>query len=122
MKEPIFTGSATALVTPYGENGLDFDLLDAVLERQADSGTAALAVSATTGEAPVLSPSERAMLISFCSRRSAGRMKIIAGIGGNDTHAAAQAAREAEIQTFTENLRRVIRYAQQKAGGDIPPS
>ena len=97
MKEPIFTGSATALVTPYGENGLDFDLLDAVLERQADSGTAALAVSATTGEAPVLSPSERAMLISFCSRRSAGRMKIIAGIGGNDTHAAAQAAREAEI-------------------------
>ena len=31
-------------------------------------------------------------------------------------------AREAEIQTFTENLRRVIRYAQQKAGGDIPPS
>ena len=29
---------------------------------------------------------------------------------------------EAEIKTFTDNLRRVIKYAQQKAGGDIPPS
>lgn len=97
MKEPVFTGSATALVTPYGENGLDFDLLSAVLERQANGGTSALVVCATTGEAPVLSASERAMIISFCARQSAGRMKIIAGIGGNDTQSAAQAAREAEI-------------------------
>lgn len=97
MKEPVFTGSATALVTPYGEDGLDFDLLSAVLERQADSGTSALVVCATTGEAPVLTPSEKAMLISFCARQSAGRMKIIAGVGGNDTMSAAAAAREAEI-------------------------
>ena len=97
MKAPVFTGSATALVTPYGENGVDFDLLGTVLERQINGGTSAVAVCATTGEAPVLSASERTAIISFCARESAGRIKIIAGVGGNDTRAAAAAAREAEL-------------------------
>ena len=97
MKTPLFTGSATAIVTPYNEHGIDYALLETLIERQAENGTAALAVCATTGEAPVLTPSERAMMIGFCVRHAAGRMKIIAGIGGNDTAAAGDAARQAEI-------------------------
>ena len=97
MKTPVFTGSATALVTPYDETGVDYDLLEQIIERQAQAGTAALVVCATTGEAPVLTDRERAMLTGFCVRRAAGRMKVIVGIGGNNTHKASDAAREAEI-------------------------
>lgn len=97
MKQPVFTGSAAALVTPYDENGVDYGLLDRIIDRHAGSGTAALVVCATTGEAPVLTESERHLIISFCVRRTAGKMKVIAGIGGNDTEKAAVAAREAEI-------------------------
>ena len=77
MKTPLFTGSATAIVTPYNEHDIDYALLETLIERQAENGTAALAVCATTGEAPVLTPSERAMMIGFCVRHAAGRMKII---------------------------------------------
>ena len=97
MKIPVFTGSATALVTPYDENGVDYELLAQVIRRQADNGTAALVVCATTGESPVLTDSERAMITGFCVRESAGRMKVVVCVGGNDTRKAAAAAREAEV-------------------------
>jgi len=97
MKEPVFTGSATALVTPYDENGIDFDLLEKQIHRQAENGTSALVICATTGEAPVLTESERTLLTGFCVRSAAGRMKIVVGIGGNNSEKAAAAAREAEI-------------------------
>ena len=97
MKTPVFTGSAVALVTPYDENGIDFALLETLIERQAESGTSALVVCATTGEAPVLTDSERSLLTAFCVRAAAGRMKIIIGIGGNHTEKSASAAYEAEI-------------------------
>lgn len=97
MKEPVFTGSATALVTPYDENGIDYDLLAQNIQRQAENGTSALVVCATTGEAPALTDAERMLLIGFCAREAAGRMKIIAGVGGNHTERAAAAAREAQV-------------------------
>ena len=97
IKEPVFTGSATALVTPYDEEGVDFALLERVIERQADNGTSALVICATTGESPVLSDEERAMIIGFCVRQTAGRMKVIACVGGNNTRKACAAARQAEI-------------------------
>lgn len=97
MKEPVFTGSATALVTPYDENGIDYALLSQSIDRQAENGTAAIVVCATTGEAPVMSDEERMLLTGFCVRETAGRMKVIAGIGGNSTEKALAAAREAEV-------------------------
>lgn len=97
MKQPVFTGSATAIVTPYDQDGIDFALFEQLILRQAENGTAAIVVCATTGEAPVLSASERSMLISFAVRHAAGQMRVIAGIGGNDTEKALAAAREAEI-------------------------
>ena len=44
MKTPVFTGSATALVTPYGEDGVDYALLDQIIERQAENATALLSL------------------------------------------------------------------------------
>ncbi len=97
MKKPLFTGCATALVTPYDENGIDYALLDRNLERQIDGGVSALVICATTGEAPVLTDSERAELVGFCARHISGRVSLIAGIGGNDTQKAAASARQAEL-------------------------
>ena len=97
MKIPVFTGSATALVTPYDENGVDYDLLAQIIHRQAEGGTSALVICATTGESPVLTDSERTMLTGFCVRQCAGQMKVIVCVGGNNTQKAAAAAREAEI-------------------------
>lgn len=97
MKTPAFTGCATALVTPYDENGVDYALLDRSLQRQLDGGVSAVVVCATTGEAPVLSQAERAELVGFCARHINGRAVLIAGIGGNDTQKASAAARQAEI-------------------------
>ena len=94
MKSPVFSGCATALVTPYDEQGIDYALAEKLIERQAEGRVEALAVCATTGEAPVLSQSERAEWTAFCVRGAAGRMKIIVGVGGNDTQSAARAARQ----------------------------
>ena len=96
MKRPVFTGSATALVTPFSETGIDFDRLAAAIDRQAEGGTAAIVVCGTTGEAATLSEAERASVIEFSAVYTRSRMKVIAGIGGNDTIAAANAARRAE--------------------------
>ena len=97
MKTPVFTGSATALVTPYDENGINYDLLAKNIHRQAENGTSAIVVCATTGEAPVMSDAERMLLIGFCVREAAGQMKVIAGVGGNNTEKAIASAREAEV-------------------------
>ncbi|MBR6115295.1 MAG: 4-hydroxy-tetrahydrodipicolinate synthase [Oscillospiraceae bacterium] len=97
MKLPVFTGSATALVTPYDDTGIDYELLDRVIERQAENGTAALVICATTGESPVLTEQERTLITGFCVRHAAGRMKVIVCVGGNDTQKAARAAGDAEI-------------------------
>ena len=51
MKRPVFTGSATALVTPFTDRGVDYDRLAAAIDRQAEGGTAAIVVCGTTGEA-----------------------------------------------------------------------
>ncbi len=88
MKVPLFTGCATALVTPFSPEGIDYARLAALIDRQAEGGVSALAVSATTGEAATLSAAEHDELVDFCVRYTAGRMKIIAGIGSNNTRAA----------------------------------
>ena len=68
MKKPVFTGSATALVTPFTDRGVDYDRLAAALDRQAEGGTAAVVVCGTTGEAATLSEAERASMIRIISK------------------------------------------------------
>ena len=91
MKVPVFTGCATALVTPFASGGVNFSVLQKLMEEQAASGVSALVIAGTTGEAATLSERERDALLRFAVERK-GRMKIIAGIGGNDTEKAAAAA------------------------------
>ena len=96
MKNTLFTGCATAMITPYTEKGIDYDAMARLIDRQIQSGVSALVICGTTGEAATLSPEERSSLLKFCIGHAAGRAVIIAGIGGNDTEAALRSARTAE--------------------------
>ncbi len=81
----IFTGAATALVTPLTENGIDYDAFGKLIDWQIDSGIDALVVCGTTGEASTLTDDEHRDAIDFAVKRTAGRVPVIAGTGSNDT-------------------------------------
>lgn len=85
INKTIFTGAATALVTPLTENGIDYDAFGKLIDWQIDSGIDALVVCGTTGEASTLTDDEHRDAISFAVKRTAGRVPVIAGTGSNDT-------------------------------------
>jgi 4-hydroxy-tetrahydrodipicolinate synthase len=84
-KKHIFTGAATALVTPMNEAGVDYEALGRLIDWQIASGINALVVCATTGEAPTLTDNEHCKVLEFAIQRSKHRVPIIAGTGSNDT-------------------------------------
>jgi len=92
LKAPLFTGACTAIVTPFRDGGVDLDTFSRLLELQYAGGVSALTVCGTTGEAATLTPAEQEALYRRAVIRSAGRMKILAGIGSNDTRKAAYMA------------------------------
>ncbi len=96
MKQPVFTGTATAMVAPYDDRGLDYKAMARLIDRQLCGGVRALVINGTTGEAATLTEEERTSLLEYTVTYVGGRSKIIAGIGGNNTEAALQAARRAE--------------------------
>ncbi len=86
MKNPIFKGIGTALVTPMKENGdIDFGALERLVQRQLEANIDALIVCATTGEAPTLKDEEHIETIRFVASLAKGRTPIIAGTGSNYT-------------------------------------
>ncbi len=109
MRSPIFTGSGTAIVTPLAGDKIDFDAFARLVEAQAAGGTAALIVCGTTGEGATLSVQEHEDLFRFAAEKAAGRMKIVAGIGSNDTAAALDMAHVAE-QAGADGLLMVTPY------------
>lgn len=84
-KKHIFTGAATAIVTPMNDGGVDYDALGRLIDWQVESGINALVVCATTGEAPTLTDNEHCKVLEFAIKRSKGKVPIIAGTGSNDT-------------------------------------
>lgn len=96
MKTPLFTGSCTAVVTPFAESGVDFEQLKRNLEVQYENGTAAVLVCGTTGEAATLSENEHSEVLRTAVQAVGGRMKVIAGIGSNNTRSALRAAENAK--------------------------
>ena len=96
MKTPLFTGSCTAIVTPYTPHGIDYERLKENLDFQYENGTAAVVVCGTTGEAATQSENEHNELVRFTVRAVGGRMKVIAGVGGNSTLAALRYAENAK--------------------------
>jgi 4-hydroxy-tetrahydrodipicolinate synthase len=85
MKSPVFKGLCTALVTPFKNGTIDKMKLEQLLELQIEGGAAAVVVCGTTGEASTLSTHEQIEMIAHSVKYAAGRIKIIAGTGSNDT-------------------------------------
>ncbi len=85
MKERIFQGVGTALITPFLENGVDFAAFERLLDFQLENGVDALIVAGTTGESSVLSEEEYRDLVSCAVQHVKGRVPVIAGSGANDT-------------------------------------
>jgi len=85
MKKLIFEGSGVALVTPFDDNGVNFDVLEELLEFQIANETDAIIVCGTTGEPSTMSEKEKKDVIKFAVDKVCGRVPVIAGTGGNNT-------------------------------------
>ena len=85
MKNLIFRGIATAMVTPMTATGVDYDALARFIDFQLAEGINALVAVGTTGESATLTPQERKEVIRFTVERVAGRVPVIAGTGTNNT-------------------------------------
>ncbi len=96
VKTPLFKGSCTALVTPLNESGIDYERLRKNIDLQYENGTAAIVICGTTGENAVQNQAEHDELVRVAVNHTAGRMKVIAGIGSNDTQHALHNAQNAK--------------------------
>ena len=86
MKNPIFKGIGTALITPMTDSGaVDYAAVERLAQRQVDAGIDALIVCATTGEAPTLQDDEHIEVIRLVANIAKGKAPIIAGTGSNYT-------------------------------------
>ena len=97
MDRPVFTGTCTALITPFRhDGGIDYAAFARQIDRQIAAGIDALCVCGTTGESAALSAREHEELTDFCLSHVAGRCKVLAGCGSNDTAAALDLCRHAQ--------------------------
>lgn len=93
----IFKGSGVALVTPFNENGeIDYEVLRELLEFHVESGTDAIVITGTTGEAATMSTEEQIETIAFAVEVIDKRIPVIAGTGSNNTSHAVYMSVEAE--------------------------
>jgi len=91
----IFRGAGTALVTPFGDTGINFAAFESLIEYQIEGGIDSLVVCGTTGEASTMSHEEKCSAIDFVVKQSAGRVPVIAGTGTNNTATSVDASMEA---------------------------
>ena len=86
MKDIIFKGCATAIVTPFDENdNINFNEFKKIVEYQIDNKVDSIVVCGTTGEASALSKEEKEELIKYCVKVVNKRVPVIAGVGSNNT-------------------------------------
>ena len=85
MKNTVFTGAATAIITPFQNGKVDYDALGRLIEWQIAKGIDALVVCGTTGEASTLTDEEHREVIRYSVEKVAKRVPVIAGTGSNDT-------------------------------------
>lgn len=81
----LFKGSCVALITPFTENGIDFDKLGELIDWHIEEGTDAILVCGTTGEATTMNDEEQKSVISYAVKKVNKRVPLIAGTGSNCT-------------------------------------
>lgn len=96
MKQTIFKGAGVAIVTPFTEDGINFDELGRIIEDQIAGGTDAIIITGTTGESATMTDDEHKAAIKYAVDKTAGRIPVIAGTGSNETAYAVQLSKYAE--------------------------
>ena len=91
-----FRGSATAIITPFDENGVNYEVLGQLIEYQIANGTDAIIFLGTTGEPSTMSFEEEHVLMDYAVKKVARRVKVIFGCGSNNTADAVMTAKAAE--------------------------
>lgn len=97
MKQPVFTGSGVAIITPFTTDTVDYAALRRLLDFQLAAGTDAIIVCGTTGEASTMSYAERIRTIETTVRHVDGRVPVIAGTGSNSTETAIVLSKDAVL-------------------------
>lgn len=96
MRKTLFTGAATALITPFNEEGVNFEALGNIIDFQIENSIDALVICGTTGEAATMPDREHLSVIEYAVKRAAGRVPIIAGTGSNDTAHCVELSKESQ--------------------------
>jgi len=96
MKKDVFRGCATAIITPFTSDGVDYSALKKLVDFQISEGIDAIVVCGTTGEASTMSYAEKMRTIETVMTQANGKIPIIAGTGSNSTETAIAMSRDAE--------------------------
>lgn len=92
----IFKGSAVALITPFNNNGVDFEKLGELIEFHIKNKTDAIVICGTTGESTTMSDIEKLSVIKYTVDKVNKRIPVIAGTGSNNTSHSIYLSQEAE--------------------------
>ena len=85
MKKILFKGCGTAIVTPFTEDGVNFEELGKLIEFQIKEHIDAIIICGTTGESSTMTEEEKKETIKYTVEKAKGRVPVIAGTGGNCT-------------------------------------
>lgn len=96
MKKVVFKGCGTAIITPFTEDGVNFEEFRKMIEFQISEGVDSIVVCGTTGESSTMSTEEKKETIKFAIDVANKRVPIIAGTGGNCTKSAIEMSKYAE--------------------------
>lgn len=96
MSNEIFKGAGVAIVTPFTEDGVNFDELGRIIEDQITGGTDSIVITGTSGESATMSDEEHRAAIKYAVDKVAGRIPVIAGTGSNETAYAVELSKYAE--------------------------
>ena len=97
MKKTLpFKGACVAIVTPFNENGINFEELGRMIDFQIENGTDAICITGTTGEAATMNNAEHCEATKFAVEHVNGRVPVIAGTGSNDTAYAIELSKYAQ--------------------------
>lgn len=97
MKKCVFTGVATALVTPFNQDlSINFGMFERLMDFQIKGGVDALVICGTTGESATLNDDEKLLLFKSAVKFANGKLPIIAGTGSNSTSKVINLSKRAE--------------------------
>ena len=104
-KNNTYAGTGVAIVTPFLENGdIDIAALEKLVDHMVNGGVDYIVALGTTGENPTLNKTEKQEIFSLVHQFNKGRIKLVAGIGGNDTRAVIKSMHDFDLTGYSAIL------------------